>query len=217
MISLALASELTKRVVVTLEGEAVAQIKDTVFDAEGGRVTGFTLSGRGLLAGPLKKVLPLSAVHAIGPAAVMIPSQAVLEKRGLAMGSGTGGGGQVIGTPVLTDQGTEVGTILDVVIEGGRSGRVIGFEIAANENLDRRERKAFIPRGETLAVSGRALVVPAHARRYVADDLPSFSAQVEAFRAHTATGHADTPVGTPVESTRDTPTESPARGEGSPA
>ncbi|WP_107093193.1 PRC-barrel domain-containing protein [Streptomyces sp. MMG1121] len=192
MITLMLASELTKRVVVTLGGEAVAQIRDTVFDPQAGRITGFTLSGRGLLAGPLKESLPFSEVHAIGPSAVMILSEAVLEKRDLVVGADEAGHGQVIGAPVLTDQGTEIGTVLDVVIEAGNSGRVIGFEIAANENLDDRERKAFIPRGETRAVSGRALVVPAHARHFVADDLPSFSAQVEAFRAHNAEPYAGT-------------------------
>lgn len=191
MIALMLASELTKRVVVTLGGEAVAQIRDTVFDAQAGRITGFTLSGRGLLAGPLKGSLPFSEVHAIGPSAVMILSETALGNRDLVVGAGEAECGQVIGAPVLTDQGTEIGTVLDVVIEAGSSGRVIGFEIAANESLDDQKRKAFIPRGETLAVSGRALVVPAHARHFVADDLPSFSAQVEAFRAHTAEPYAD--------------------------
>jgi sporulation protein YlmC with PRC-barrel domain len=185
-----LASELTKRVVVTLAGEAVAQIRDTVFDASAGRITGFTLSGRGLLAGPLKESLPFSGVHAIGPSAVMIPGEAVLNRRGSVMGTGEADRGQVLGVPVLTDQGTEVGTVLDVVVEAGGSGQVVGFEITANENLDPHKRKVFVARGETLAVSGRALVVPAHARHFVAEDLPSFSAQVAAFRAHTAQPHA---------------------------
>ncbi|MEU7561886.1 hypothetical protein [Streptomyces eurythermus] len=44
---------------MTLGGEAVAQIRDTVFDARAGRVTGFTLSGRGLLAGPPQGEPPL--------------------------------------------------------------------------------------------------------------------------------------------------------------
>ncbi|MFC9930675.1 PRC-barrel domain-containing protein [Streptomyces sp. NPDC127190] len=193
MNTLMLASELTGRVVVTLGGEAVAQIRDTVFDARAGRITGFTLSGRGLLAGPLKKILPFPGVHAIGPSAVMVPSEAVLEKGGMAVGSGEAGQGRVIGAPVLTDQGTEVGTVLDVVIEAGAGGRVVGFEIGSNENLDQRKRKVFIPRGDTLAVSGRALVVPAHAPHFVADDLPSFSAQVEAFHAHTARSYTSTP------------------------
>lgn len=194
MNSLMLASELTKRVVVTLGGEEVAQIRDTVFDAQAGRITGFTLSGRGPLSGPLKKSLPFSGVHAIGPSAVMIPSEAVLENRNVVVGTGEAERGQVIGAPVLTDQGTEVGTVLDVVIEAGVGGRVVGFEIAAHENLDSRKRKTFIPRGETLAVSGRALVVPPHANHFIADDLPSFSAQVEAFRAQAAPPCAGAPT-----------------------
>lgn len=42
--------------------------------------------------------------------------------------------------------------------------------------------KVFVPRGETLAVSGQALVIPADATRFVADDLAGFVSQVEAFR-----------------------------------
>ncbi|MFG2356418.1 PRC-barrel domain-containing protein [Streptomyces sp. NPDC048521] len=189
-----LASELHKRVVVTLGGEAVAQVKDTVFDAGAGRITGFTLSGRGLLAGPLKRSLPFSAVHAVGPAAVMVASEAVFEDRDAVMGPDAARQGQVIGVPVITDQGTEVGTVRDVVIEGGTSGRVIGFEIAADENLDRRRRRVFIPRGHTCAVSGQAVVVPARARHFVAEDLPSFGAQVAAFRADAGRRYADTPA-----------------------
>lgn len=40
-------SEATKRPVVTLAGEDVAQVKDVVYAAGGGAVGGFTLAGRG--------------------------------------------------------------------------------------------------------------------------------------------------------------------------
>ncbi|TWV34402.1 PRC-barrel domain containing protein [Streptomyces misionensis] len=198
MITPLLASELTKRVVVTLSGEAVAQVKDTVFDFKAGRITGFTLSGRGLLAGPLKVSLPFSGVHAIGPFAVMVPSAAVLTERKAVLAAHEAEHGQVIGAPVLTDRGTEAGTVLDVVIEAGSSGRLIGFEIAMKEDTGtgHERRRAFIPRGEALAVSGRAMIVPAHARHFVADDLPSFGAQVEAFRRHTARPSHLTPTTT---------------------
>ena len=185
MIHLTLASELTGRVVVTLGGEAVAQIKDTVFDGRAGWITGFTMSGRGLFSGPLRQSLPFSGVHAVGPSAVMIPSEAVFEDRDAVMPRGGADHGAVLGAPVLTDQGTEVGTVVDVVVENGAGGRVAGFEIAAGENLDSAQRKVFIPRGQTLAVSGQALVVPASASHFVADDLASFAAQVEAFLAQT--------------------------------
>jgi sporulation protein YlmC with PRC-barrel domain len=182
------AGRLSGRPVVTLDGDAVAQVKDTVFDGPGGRITGFTLSGRGLLAGPLKRSLPWPAVYALGPHAVMIHSREVLAEPSAVVARKEASHGRVLGARVLTDTGAEVGVVLDVVVEGGISGRVVGFRIAARDALvpgsKHRRRKVFLPRGETLAVSGRALVVPADTIRFVADDLPEFAGRIEAFRAH---------------------------------
>ncbi|GGY34033.1 PRC-barrel domain-containing protein [Streptomyces djakartensis] len=179
------ARSLTTRPVVTLGGDAVAQVKDTVFDAAAGRITGFTLSGRGLLSGPLKQSLPWSGVHALGHDAVMIADAGVLAETPVVVARREAQQGRVLHARVLTDEGTEVGTVLDVVVEGGTSGRVVGFRIAADKSLvrgsRRRRHRVYVPRGETLAVSGRALVIPADATRYVADDLPSFAARLGAF------------------------------------
>lgn len=60
-------SEVTKRPVVTLSGEDVAQIKDVVYSAGGGAVGGFTLAGRGLFSGPSKQALAWASVMALGP------------------------------------------------------------------------------------------------------------------------------------------------------
>ncbi|MGW0613176.1 PRC-barrel domain-containing protein [Streptomyces sp. NPDC002788] len=180
------ARSLTTLPVVTLGGDAVAQIKDTVFDAAAGRITGFTLSGRGLLSGPLKQGLPWSAVHSLGPHAVMIRDAHALRDTSAVVARRETHQGRVLHAKVLTDEGAEVGTVLDVVVEGGTSGRVVGFRIAAGKALvqgsRRRRHRVYVPRGETLAVSGRALVIPADATRYVADDLPAFTARVGAFR-----------------------------------
>ncbi|MFB7928485.1 MULTISPECIES: PRC-barrel domain-containing protein [Streptomyces] len=187
------ARSLTTLPVVTLGGDAVAQIKDTVFDAAAGRITGFTLSGRGLLSGPLKQSLPWPAVHALGPHAVMIVDAGALADTPVVVARREAQQGRVLHAKVLTDEGAEVGTVLDVVVEGGTSGRVVGFRIAAAKALvkgtRRRRHRVYVPRGETLAVSGRALVIPADATRYVADDLPAFVARVGAFRQ----GHEGTP------------------------
>lgn len=180
------ARSLTTLPVVTLGGDAVAQIKDTVFDAAAGRVTGFTLSGRGLLSGPLKQSLPWTAVHSLGHDAVMIRDALALQDTSVVVARREAQQGRVLHAKVLTDEGTEVGTVLDVVVEGGTSGRVVGFRIAAGKALvqgsRRRRHRVYVPRGETLAVSGRALVIPADATRYVADDLSAFVARVGAFR-----------------------------------
>ncbi|WP_171169161.1 PRC-barrel domain-containing protein [Streptomyces sp. I05A-00742] len=189
MNALMLASELAKRPVVTLGGEAVAEVKDTVFDASAGQITGFTLNGRGLLAGPLKQSLPWSSVHALGRHAVMIPGRESLAEPAAVVASGEAAHGAVPGAKVLTDEGVEAGSVLDVVV--APDGRVVGFRISATEALghrDHRRRTVFVPRGEALAVSGRALVVPADACHFVADDLPSFTTQVEIFSGRAASG-----------------------------
>ena len=179
------ARSLTTLPVVTLGGDAVAQIKDTVFDAAAGRITGFTLNGRGLLSGPMKMSLPWSAVHSLGHDAVMIGDPGALVDTSIVVARREAHRGRVLHAKVLTDEGAEVGTVLDVVVEAGTSGRVVGFRIAAGKALvqgsRRRRHRLYVPRGETLAVSGRALVIPADATRYVADDLPAFVAQVGAF------------------------------------
>ena len=181
-------SEVTKRPVVTLAGEDVAQIKDVVYSAGGGAVGGFTLAGRGMLAGPLKQSLSWSSVMALGPDAVMIrdeevlePVVAVLDRSALSGGSG----GDVLGSRVLTDAGTDLGTVVDVILEvadqGGGQCDVVGYEVAASEALGTKGTKVFIPLPDTLAASGDHLLVPASAKDFVAHDLAGFGAAVQAF------------------------------------
>ncbi|MGW6273915.1 PRC-barrel domain-containing protein [Streptomyces sp. NPDC055060] len=188
MITLMLAAELTKRPVVTLGGEAVAQVKDTVFDAAGGQITGFTLAGRGLLSGPLKQSLPWSGVHALGPDAVMIPSTEVLQARDAVVDRGEAGTGQVHGARVLSDAGLELGTVLDAVVEGGTSGRVVGFRITTTEAMGRHERKAFLPAHGQLAMTGDTLVIPAALAGQAVDDLDALAAAWNRTRAAGETG-----------------------------
>lgn len=186
MTALMLAAGLTKRPVVTLGGEAVAQVKDTVFDASGGRITGFTLAGRGLLSGPLKQSLPWSGVHALGPDAVMIPSTEVLQARDAVVDRGEADTGQVHGARVLSDAGLELGTVLDAVVEGGTSGRVVGFEVATTEAMGRHERTAFLPAPGQLAMTGDTLVIPARLAEHAVDDLEALAAAWGRIRAQAA-------------------------------
>jgi uncharacterized protein YrrD len=178
-----LATELSKRPVVTLAGEAVAQVKDVVFEGDGGRVAGFTLSGRGLFSGPMKQALPLAGVTGLGHHAVMIRDESVYETRKEMSDRAGPGGGDVLGVRVLSDAGVELGRVTDVVIEVVPTGAgVAGYQIASTEALGRHERTVYLPLAETLAVSGEALVVPALAAEYVAEDLPGFEDMVHAFR-----------------------------------
>lgn len=181
-------SEVTKRPLVTLGGEDVAQVKDIVYAAGGGAVGGFTLAGRGLFAGPLKQALSWSSVMALGPDAVMIRDDGVLEPTAAVLdrSASTGGsGGDVLGSRVLTDAGTDLGAVVDVILEvtdqGGECD-VVGYEVEASAALGTKGTKVFIPLPDTLAASGNHLLVPASAKDFVAHDLAGFGAAVQAFR-----------------------------------
>ncbi|MEU6079663.1 PRC-barrel domain-containing protein [Streptomyces sp. NPDC047108] len=180
--ALMLATEITKRPVVTLGGDAVGQVKDVVFDGAGGRIVGFTLSGRKWFSGPMKQSLPWTAVHGLGRDALMIRSEDVLETRTDVVEKSEARGGDVLQSRVLTDAGTDIGRIVDVVVDPGAGADVVGYEIAPTEALGRRARTVFLPRAETIAVSGEALVVPATVTEYVAEDLATFEERVRAYR-----------------------------------
>lgn len=179
------ASEILKRPVVTFGGDDVAQVKDIVYGESGGQVVGFTLAGRGLFSGPLKESLPWAAVAALGPDAVMVRDVTAFERtRDLLAEAGTGKGrGDVMGSQVLTDTGTSLGTVSDVIVEtDARTCDVVGYEIEASEALGTKGQRVLIPLPDTLAASGEHLVVPAAARDFVSGDLAGFGASVDAFR-----------------------------------
>lgn len=192
MIRLMRTSEVARRPVVTLDGEDVAQIKDVVYASGGGAVGGFTLSGRGLFAGPLKQALAWSSVISLGPDAVMIRDEDVLTSTtevfdpSAASAASGGVGGNVLGSEVLTDTGTLLGIVSDVILEvadrDGRTCDVVGYEVVASEALGTHGEKVFVPLPDTLAASGTHLMVPDSAKNFVAHDLAGFGAAVEAFR-----------------------------------
>ncbi len=184
-------SEVTQRPVVTLGGDAVAQVKDVVYAAGGGSVEGFTLAGRGLFSGPLKESLAWRSVLALGSAAVMISDVGSLAPtREVFEFAGRGGRADVLGSQVLTDTGVELGTVVDVILKVGephqRRCDVVGYEITVAEGLGHAGPTMLIPLPDTVAVSGEHLIVPASAKDFVGDDLAGFGAAVDEFRAHLA-------------------------------
>ncbi len=184
-------SEITQRPVVTMAGEDVAQIKDVVYAADGGSVSGFTLAGRGIFAGPLKDGLTWASVSALGADAVMISDESVLapvqsivdRSRGSASSAG-----DVLGSQVLTEEGVGLGTVHDVIVSvdvtGGEQCDVVGYEVEASEGLGSQGQMVLIPLPDTMAASGEHLIVPSSAKDFVGHDLAGFGAAVERFRAH---------------------------------
>lgn len=181
-------SEVIKRPVVTMAGDAVAQVKDVVYTADGGSVAGFTLAGRGLLAGPLKKGLTWESVAALGSDALMIRDESVMEPTAAVVDKSRGSSesaGDVLGSRVLTDSGVDLGAVHDVVVsvEAGATCDVVGYEVKASEALSTQGELVLVPLPDTIAASGEHLMVPASAKDFVGQDLAGFGAAVEAFRS----------------------------------
>lgn len=175
------ATTLIGRPVVTLDGESPLEIKDVVFNTTSGEILGFTLRKHGFLGGPAREVLPWSAVHGLGPDAVMVAN--VESLRDDAADS-LGDGGAVIGNRVMTESGTDLGEVVEVVVATGRHADVVGFEIqAAGGSQPTGDHPVFIPLPDTLAISGEKIIVPDAATDFVRDDLSGFGSAVAEFRS----------------------------------
>lgn len=176
------ATEIEGRPVVTLAGEHVGDVKDVVFDSSRGKMLGFTLRSHGFFTAPRKDVLAWSEVVSLGRDAVMIRGEDALEEKELA-GEGIPDNRNVLGNQVLTDAGTDVGKVTDVIIETGVTAEIVGYEVAASEALATHGEHVLIPLPDTIAVSGEHLMVPAAALEFVSHDLSGFGAAVQDFRA----------------------------------
>lgn len=182
------ASELIGRPVVTLGGELVAEIKDIVFERAGGRIAGFTLRNPGLFSRSRKDSLPWAGVHGVGRDAVMVSDETVLLATAELAPRKQARKSDVLEDRVLTDNGRDLGRVVDVVLHGGTSLEVVGYEVEASEALGTAGRRVLIPLPDTVAVSGENLIVPAAATEFVSEDLAGFGAAVDAFRARLREG-----------------------------
>ncbi|PZS31833.1 MAG: photosystem reaction center protein H [Pseudonocardiales bacterium] len=182
------ASELTGRPVVTLSGDLVAEIKDVVFERAGGRIAGFTLRNSGLFSRARKDSLPWLGVHGVGRDAVMVSDETVLTAANELAPRKQARDADVLEDRVLTDNGRDLGRVVDVVLHSGTSLDVVGYEVEASEALGTAGRHVFIPLPDTVAVSGENLIVPAAAAEFVSEDLAGFGAAVGAFRARLREG-----------------------------
>lgn len=178
------ASTLVGRPVVTLQGESPHEVKDVVFSTDAGDVLGFTLRNHGFLGGPVPRALSWADVHGLGPDAVVIADERVLSGD-----HDLPSGGDVIRDRVITEGGTQLGEVVEVVISAGAEAEVVGFEIRPSEAFRGGSTdNVFIPLPDTLAISGENIVVPDTAADYVRDDLTGFGAAVDDFRAQLGKG-----------------------------
>lgn len=187
MSTLLRATAISGRPVVTLAGESPFEVKDVVFARGTGSLIGFTLRKHGFLGGPVSDFLPWDAVHGLGPDAVVVASEDDLTDGRDDADTGDGGG-DIIGSRLLTESGTDLGEIVEAVVSSGSEVKVVGLEVEASEAINDDGAHVFIPLPDTIAISGERTVVPDSAREYVRDDLSGFGAAVEQFRAQLSGG-----------------------------
>ena len=179
-------SELSTMPVVSIaSGEDLAEVRDVVFDPDDHSLVGFTLNKRGWLAGRRKERLVAAAVRAIGRDAVMVDDDDALVERSDApteLADPTRDR-SVIGNRVLTDGGTDLGVVLDVVLRIGRGFEVVGYEIGGpSVEAATGGQRAFVPIDAEHAVSGTDLIVPAAAQEFLRNDLTGFGSAVDGYR-----------------------------------
>lgn len=175
------ASELVGLPVVSVDGgEDIAEIKDVVFDGTAHKLIGFTLNKRGWFRGSLRQDLPADSISAIGPDAVMVASAGDLEEPAdsPAALSGDAPTHAVLGSRVLSSDGSDLGEVTDVVISTGASFTAVGYEIETDDG-----DKRFVPISAQLALSDSNLLIPAEASPFIRNDLAGFGAAVEEYRA----------------------------------
>jgi len=166
--------------VVTLGGDDVAEVRDLVFDAGSGQVLGFTLNQRGgFLRGRSKAALAAEDVVSVGPDAVMIAStDALRDKRDAPEAvARPDAAADVSDDAVLTDTGTRLGTVTDVVLLAGPAVSVVGYQLRTEAGTD-----GFIPAPAQRAVSGSNLVVPAAIEPLIRNDLVGLGSAIEEYR-----------------------------------
>jgi uncharacterized protein YrrD len=171
--------------VVTLDGgDDVAEVKDVVYDADVARLIGFTLNKRGWFRGPMKQVLPWGQVAAVGRDAVMVRDMSALTERDDAPTdvAEPAANRNVIGNAVFTDDGVELGTVADLVVELDEEATVVGYQLDT-KGTPTGHGMVLIPLPEQISVSGDALVVPKEVEAFIRDDLTGFGGAVESFRS----------------------------------
>lgn len=150
------AGDLPGRAVVTLAGERLAEIKDVVFNRDSGDLIGFTLNEPGFFGKTRDDGLPIENVHGIGDAAVMVAGPHVLIEADRIVTAAERRGNDVLADRVLTEQGTDLGEVIDVLLDTSqRPPKVVGYEMKGEDG-----HTVTVPLKDAVAISGERLVVP---------------------------------------------------------
>lgn len=166
------------------EGRFVGEVRDVLFDPLRWRFLGFTLRGRGLISPAMLGVLPAPGIWALGRDAVMIGSEDVVLRDQEDVASALGEHEDAVGHEVVTDAGSALGRIKDIILEtDGRSTSIVGCSVARDDG-----HEMIVPVLPDAGPNwGEALVVTADATSLAAEGLNGFRQSLERTRAAATT------------------------------
>jgi uncharacterized protein YrrD len=162
-------SQLVGRPVIDMEAaERLGKIKEIIVQRDGERVAGFVIAHGETFVGTggTRRIIPASALHAIGPDAVTVRSSG-LNQQSTGELDNLPRMSDVIGHKMVTRSGRLLGSINDVLMNG-EDGTIVGFVVGEGirnklENIfnpDRSRVHGYVRADADLHVGNDLIVVP---------------------------------------------------------
>ncbi len=162
-------------VVSLSSGEAFGAVKDVVISARSGEVRSFKLELWTSATGD-RDELPLAAVSAIGPDAIMVERDASIRESSESSHDDD----DVISVDVVSESGTKLGSIRDVVLDAEADAAIVGYEIETEASA-----KLLVRGEDAIAISRDALVVAEDAEATEWEELTGFGTRIGSKGART--------------------------------
>ncbi|WHX48017.1 PRC-barrel domain-containing protein [Paenibacillus woosongensis] len=141
-------------------GKQVGKVLDVMLN-EDWTISGITLEGKTMFSTSSKVVL-WEDIVAYGEDAVMIRNQQAVRKCGAENIQLTfiSGNGKLMELPVLTEDGTMIGTVADVYFEQNLGNTITGIEISDGFISDLMEGRKILPLTPGITKGENAIMVP---------------------------------------------------------
>ena len=122
------------------EQKKIAQVEDIVVDRSTGKFLGFLVSNLGIWK--TNKFLPAEAIAVLSPQGVTINHKSILQRNNKNLNAVMQNGW--LGAKVFDTQGSDFGTVADIVLDYPR-GNLTGLEISAGLVNDLSDGRSFLP------------------------------------------------------------------------
>lgn len=164
---------LGKTVIAFDTGKKIERIRDLIFDQETHQLLGLLVDDGGLFHSA--RVIPFSAIQAVGANAAIIRSKSAIMK------AKTDPKIRVIlrhnnvlrGTKIMTVSGRDLGTMTDLFIDE-HTGRVEGYEVSGGFFADAYTGRSFVPAPETLHIGEDIAFVPVSVAEMMEEQVGGF-------------------------------------------